>query len=85
MQKDPSSSLVLPLVSSWLWHTRAGSALVFSITGVIKGDVEVYKKCFLVTSIKKKKKVCSFSLFFHSDFTLSWSASAQGEELLLWG
>lgn len=51
MQKDPSSSLVLPLVSSWLWHSRAGSALVFSITGVIKGDVEVYKKCFLVTSI----------------------------------
>lgn len=64
MQKDPSSSLVLPLVSSWLWHSRAGSALVFSITGVIKGDVEVYKKCFLVTSIKKKKKFVLFLFFF---------------------
>lgn len=55
MQESPGSSLALPLVPSRSWHSRAGSALVFSIAGVVKGDVETYKKCFLATFSKKKK------------------------------
>lgn len=61
MQESPGSSLALPLVPSGSWHSRAGSALVFSIAGVGKGDVETYKKCFLATFSKKK---VDFFLFF---------------------